>query len=109
MQAKDAAWGQWCGAGQKPVRVRAGVLVMQVRRIFAGASFGPDALKVLFRAYDEAWAILVPRYGNDQSAIDAGRLRLADIMLALMREDTRDVAWLRDEALRHYQTAAGDR
>ena len=86
-----------------------GCWVMQVRRIFAGASFGPDALKVLFRAYDEAWAILAPRYGNDQPAIDAGRLRLADIMLALMREDTRDVAWLRDEALRHYQTATGDR
>ena len=90
--------------------MRAGVLVMQMRRIFAGASFGPDALRVLFQAYDEAWATLVPRYGNDQPAIDAGRLRLANIMLALMREDTRDVAWLRDEALRNYQnTAVGDR
>jgi len=78
---------------------------MQVRKLIAGAAFGPDALKVLYQAYDEAWASLAPRYGSDQPAIDAARLRLANIMLGLMREDLRDVAWLREESLRHYQTA----
>jgi hypothetical protein len=81
---------------------------MKARSLIAAASFGPDALKVLFQAYDEAWAIVAPRYGNDASAIEAARLRLANTMLALMREDTRDVAWLRDESLRHFQAPAGD-
>jgi hypothetical protein len=82
---------------------------MEARKLIAGASFGPDALKVLFRAYDEAWAILAPRYGSDQSAIEAARLRLASIMLGLMREDTRDTDALRDAALQHFGTIAGDR
>jgi hypothetical protein len=79
---------------------------MEARRLIAGASFAPDALKVLFQAYDEAWAILAPHCGNDQSAMAAARLRLANIVLSLMREDTSDVAWLRDTALKHYETAA---
>jgi hypothetical protein len=82
---------------------------MEARKLIAGASFGPDALKVLFQAYDEAWASLAPRCGNDQSAIAAARLRLANIVLGLMREDMRDAAGLRDAALRHYETVAGDR
>jgi hypothetical protein len=81
---------------------------MKARRLIEGASFGPDALKVLSQAYDEAWAILAAGYGNDQSAIEIARLRLANIILGLMREDIRDPAWLRDAALRHYQGATGD-
>jgi hypothetical protein len=79
---------------------------MEARRLIAGASVGPDALKVLFQAYDEAWALLAPRCGNDQSVIETARLRLANIVLGLMREDTRDVTWLRDAALQHYETVA---
>jgi len=52
--------------------------------------------------------MVAPRRGNDASAIEVARLQLASIMLALMREDTRDVAWLRDGALRHDHAAAGD-
>ena len=81
---------------------------MEARRLMGSASFGPDALRVLFQAFDEAWAVLAPRYGNDASAIQAARLRLANIVLGLTREDTRDVAALRDSALRLYEMAAGD-
>jgi hypothetical protein len=77
---------------------------MEARRLIAGASFGPDALKVLFQAYDEAWAVLAPRYGNDQPDVETARSRLANVLLGLMREDTRDVAWLRDAGLQHYET-----
>jgi hypothetical protein len=78
---------------------------MEARKLIAGASFGPDALKVLFQAYDEAWDILAPRQCNETSAIEGARLRLATIMLGLMREDLRDAAWLRDVSVRHYQAA----
>jgi hypothetical protein len=82
---------------------------MQARKLIAGAPLGPDALKVLFQAFDEAWAVLAPRYGNDASAIEAARTRLANILLSLARDDRRDVSALRDAALQRYQTAAGDR
>jgi hypothetical protein len=81
---------------------------MEARRLIGSASLGPDALKVLYQAFDEAWTFLAPRYGNDASAIRMARLRLANIALGLMREDTRDVAALRDQALRLFETASGD-
>ena len=82
---------------------------MRARKLIEGASFGPDALKALFQAFDEAWAVLAPRYGNDAPAIDAARTRLANILLGLAREDSCEASALRDAALARYQAAAGDR
>jgi hypothetical protein len=82
---------------------------MQARKLIENAAFGPETLKVLFQAFDEAWAVLAPRYGNDAPAIDAARARLASILLGLANEDSRDAAELRDAALQSYQQAAGDR
>ena len=82
---------------------------MRARKLIEGASFGPDTLKALFQAFDEAWAVLAPRYGNDAQAIDAARTRLAIILLGLAREDSCEVGALRDAALQRYQAAAGDR
>jgi hypothetical protein len=82
---------------------------MEARRLIEGASYGPDTLKVVFQAFDEAWTILAPRYGNDAPAIAAARIRLADILLSLAREGSHDAAALRDAALRLYQTASGGR
>jgi hypothetical protein len=80
---------------------------MEARKLIEGASYGPDALRVLFQAFDEAWASIAPRYGDDRRAVEAARLRLANVLLALMREDNRDTAELRDAALRHYDLIAG--
>jgi hypothetical protein len=72
---------------------------MRARRLIGSASYGPDTLKVLFQAFDEAWTTLALRYGDDQPAIEVARMRLANIMLTLSREDSRDVARLKDAAL----------
>lgn len=82
---------------------------MQARKLIEGASLGPDALKALFQAFDEAWSVLAPRYGNDPAAMAAARTRLANILLGLAREDSRDAGALRDAALQRYQAMAGDR
>jgi hypothetical protein len=82
---------------------------MEARRLIEGASYGPDTLNVLFRAFDEAWTILAPRYGGDAPAIGAARIRLANILLGLARDEDRDVAALRDAALQLYERAAGGR
>jgi hypothetical protein len=82
---------------------------MQGRKLIEGASFGPDTLKVLFEAFDGAWAVLEPRYRADASAAQAARTRLANILLSLARQDSRDAGALRDAALRSYEAVAGDR
>jgi hypothetical protein len=82
---------------------------MQARRLIEGASFGPETLKVVFEAFDQAWAALAPRYGANALAAEAARTRLANILLGLVRQDSRDAGALRDAALRSYEAVAADR
>lgn len=82
---------------------------MPARKLIEGAAFGPETLKTLFQAFDEAWAVLAPRYGNDTPAIGAARTRLANILLSLAREDSRDVGALRDAALQRYRASTAGR
>jgi hypothetical protein len=81
---------------------------MQARKLVERASFGPDTLKALYQAFDEAWAILAPRYANDASAAEAARTRLADLLLSVARAESRDVNALRDAALQRFRAAEGD-
>ena len=53
------------------------------------ASLGPDALSVIGKAFDAAWAEIADTYGNDP--VVAARLRLASAMLSIASEDSRDV------------------
>lgn len=72
---------------------------MIARRLIDGASFGPDTLKVVGQAFDEAWALIAENYGNDASAIESGKLLLADAMLSVANEASTDVAALKVGAL----------
>jgi len=38
---------------------------MQARKLIDGASFGPDALKAIGQAFDEAWAEVAPHFSGD--------------------------------------------
>jgi hypothetical protein len=82
---------------------------MEARRLIEGAAYGPDELKAICQAFDEAWARLAPRCGDDQAAIKAGRMKLANIVLSLARAGSVDAAGLRDTALEHYKTITGER
>ncbi len=39
---------------------------MRARRIIEGASFGPDVLKVVRTAFDEAWAAVVDNFASSE-------------------------------------------
>lgn len=56
---------------------------MKARQLIGGASYGPDELKVLFKAFDDAWEGLAARVGDDPQAIEAARLKLANVVLGL--------------------------
>ena len=75
---------------------------MKARAIIEGSSFGPEALKVMGQAFDQAWSAIELSVGINPSAIEAARLRLADIVLSLANEDTRDMMTLARASLRVY-------
>jgi hypothetical protein len=70
---------------------------MKARELIDGASFGPDALKVIGQAYDEAWARIAGNFSDEQVA--GARLRLATAMLAVAEGGIRDVELLKNKAL----------
>ena len=70
---------------------------MKAREIIEGASYGPEALKAIGRAFDEAWASIAGNFSDDQVA--TARLRLANALLAVARNNSRDVETMKREAL----------
>jgi hypothetical protein len=67
--------------------------------MFAGPNYGPKALKVMVRAYDKAWRSVAGNFGSDPQSIKAGRLKLADALLSVATERSRDVDALKNAAL----------
>ena len=72
-----------------------------------GASFGPQALKVILRAFDEAWTEIAGNFGGDPHLIQAARLQLATAVLSVASDDSRNAGAMRTAALqamaRRYQ------
>ena len=56
---------------------------MQPREIARPTSFGPDDLKVIFKAYDDAWREIAPKIGTDPVDVESARMALATIVLGL--------------------------
>ena len=70
---------------------------MMARDLIDGASFGPDALRVIGRAFDEAWVSIAGNFSTEQVA--GARLRLANAVLSASNEQSRDVEALKRRAL----------
>jgi hypothetical protein len=64
--------------------------------------FDPETMRVAYQAFDDAWAIIADRYG-DQIAADDARLKLAEAMLAVARSDSRDAEQLTRLALEMFR------
>jgi hypothetical protein len=72
---------------------------MKARKLIDGASYGPEALKVISQAFDLAWSEIGQNFGTDPNDIERARLRLADAVLSVSSEDSRDVQALKRGAL----------
>jgi hypothetical protein len=72
---------------------------MKARRLIGSASYGPEQLKVLFEAFDQAWEAIAADAGDNSAAIETARLRLARIILSLAGERDQDPARLKNAAL----------
>jgi hypothetical protein len=69
------------------------------RQLIDGASFGPNALKAIGQAFDAAWAEIAGNFGDDRADVEKARVRLADALLSIAHEDSRDVDVLKRAAL----------
>jgi len=63
------------------------------------AAFGPDALRAVRQAFDQVWSEIAWRFGTQLVVIEAARLKLADTLLSIASDDTRDVEVLKCFAL----------
>ena len=72
---------------------------MESRQLIAGAVYGPEALKVIEQAFDEAWRDIAGNFGDDPPDIEKARNRLARAILSIADDDSRSVSVLRQAAL----------
>jgi|RhiMethySRZTD1v2_1073278.scaffolds.fasta_scaffold756308_1 hypothetical protein len=56
---------------------------MRARELIDGAAFGPDALKAIGQAFDEAWAEIAHHFGSVPADIDKAQFRLATALLSV--------------------------
>ena len=80
---------------------------MKAHRLINDAVSGP-ALRVIAKAFDDAWFEIADRFDRDGPAREAARLRLAHVILAIARPDGNNSAeQLKDAAL--HAIATNDR
>ena len=72
---------------------------MRARALLDGASLGPDALKAVGQAFDEAWAEIASHFAHDATQLEDARLMLASALLSIADDTSRDVAVLKKAAL----------
>jgi len=72
---------------------------MTARQLVDGAAYGPDALKAVGQAFDEAWASIAGNFGDEPSEVERARLKLASALLSIAGEESRNVEVLKNAAL----------
>jgi hypothetical protein len=81
---------------------------MQARKLIAGSTYGPETMRVIGAAFDEAWAAISHHFASDDHASQEARVRLAHAVLAVAHEDSRDTEELKDAALQVMALGSGD-
>jgi hypothetical protein len=74
---------------------------MKARQFIDEASFDARSRKMVEHAFDQAWAIVGKKY-RSPLAIEAARLKLANIVVSLAREGPPDASCLMDRAVRTF-------
>ena len=75
---------------------------MEARQLIGKSSYGPDELKILCKAFDEAWDVLAPSISGRADAVEAARVKLANIVLGLAQSKSNDAEQIKDAALRAF-------
>jgi hypothetical protein len=73
---------------------------VRARALIEGASYDPETVKALCRAFDEAWNCIKDRF-YFENEIESARRDLASAMLAIGWRHGHDVDALKNAALEH--------
>jgi hypothetical protein len=73
---------------------------MKARRLVAAAVYDPATLRAIGKAFDDAWEQISPQVSARADAIEAARLKLAEIVLSLTKDGTREPGKLTEAAVR---------
>jgi hypothetical protein len=78
-----------------------GVAAMKAHQLIngVGASYGPETLKVIIKAFDDAWDEIAPCFSRSGLQAQSVRLTLANAILEVAREDSRDSDELKNAGL----------
>lgn len=52
------------------------------RELIDESSYGPETLKILYQAFDDAWETIAPKYAGDPDRAEIARLKLANTILS---------------------------
>jgi hypothetical protein len=63
---------------------------MKARKLIADAVYNPADLKIIGGAFDDAWDRVAPQISSRPEAIEAARLKLAEIVISLTSSGARD-------------------
>jgi hypothetical protein len=80
---------------------------MKALQLIGGATFRPDVLKMVFGAFDDAWAEVGPSISSTPGAVESARLSLADIVLSLAACNLFERDALKDAAVRGFRLKHG--
>jgi hypothetical protein len=72
---------------------------MRAKKLIEGASYGPEALKIVCQAFEEAWTSIAGNFGDDPAVIEAARINLAKIILAFPHNEIKDVKQIKQSSL----------
>ena len=74
---------------------------MKARKLIdgVGATYGPETLKVIGKAFDDAWGEIGPCFSKSGLQAQSVRLTLANAILEVAAEDSRDADELKNAAL----------
>ena len=72
---------------------------MKARRLLASGVYDPAALRAIGKAFDDAWEQISPQVSARAAAVEAARLKLAEIVLSLTKDGPRDPGKLAEAAV----------
>jgi hypothetical protein len=73
---------------------------MKARQLIEGAVFDPQQLKAISKAFDDAWEQIAPQVSQRPEAVEAARMKLASLMLTLVKNGSKDFDKLADLAVK---------
>jgi len=60
---------------------------MKALKLIGRSTYGPERLKLIYRAFDQAWEAIKPIVGDNPLAQEAARLTLANAILSVAKDD----------------------